>query len=34
MPLILLDPDGNIIGKSRELEYQPEPARHSLTKNQ
>lgn len=27
MPLILMDRDGNIIGKARELSYRPEPPR-------
>lgn len=33
MPLILLNRDGSIIGKARELSYRPEPARHSPAKN-
>jgi hypothetical protein len=28
MPLILLNRDGNIIGKARELSYRPEPPRN------
>jgi hypothetical protein len=32
MPLNLLDRDGNLIGKAREISYQPEPARQSSAK--
>jgi hypothetical protein len=32
MPLILFNPDGNIIGKARELSYRPEPPRQLATK--
>ena len=32
MPLVLFNPDGKIIGKARELSYQPEPARQSAVK--
>ena len=32
MPLILLNRDGNFIGKARELSYRPEPPRQSAAK--
>lgn len=33
MPLILLNRDGNIIGKARELSYRPEPPRQLPAKS-
>ena len=33
MPLTLLDVEGNLIGKARELSYRPEPARQSSTQS-
>ncbi len=32
MPLLLLDLEGNVIGKARELSYRPEPVRQSGSK--
>jgi hypothetical protein len=33
MPLILMDREGNFIGKAREISYRPEPPRQSATKS-
>lgn len=33
MPLILLNREGNFIGKAREISYRPEPPRQSATKS-
>lgn len=33
MPLILLNSEGNFVGKAREISYRPEPPRQSATKS-
>jgi hypothetical protein len=33
MPLILMNREGNFIGKAREISYRPEPPRQSATKS-